>query len=163
MRDAHESPRGDDLATSVMEAIASRARQRPDGLKRAETPAVLAQYLEFPAVARLRVQGDGSMRSALALMLEEAARTRARGRMCLSQRHVTQKREGLCWDGTTVEAPRPRAAKGLRSDRQSARSSMEHPPVFRHSWHHPAISKPTLDPPSGSPVTVRQNVATGAA
>lgn len=49
MRDAHESPRGDDLATSVMEAIASRARQRPDGLREGlRHLQSWPQYLEFP-------------------------------------------------------------------------------------------------------------------
>jgi hypothetical protein len=59
-------------------------------------------------------------------------------------------------------AGRTRGANGHRSDRQSARSSMEHPPVPGRSWH-PVISKPVLDPPSGPPVSVRQNVYTGAA
>lgn len=36
-------------------------------------------------------------------------------------------------------------------------------PLFPDIRGYPAVSKPTLDPPSGSLVTVRQNVATGAA
>ena len=97
---------------------------------------------------------------------ETSARTRAGGgRVCsgnMSRKRKESPGGGSCCDGMTVKLRAHDRAKGHRSDRRSARSSMEHPPVPRRSWH-PVVSKPTLDPPSGPPAAVRQNVSTGAA